>query len=142
MSFKKVVAVAAMLAATPSLAFDSRQTGASTMFYISIPLDYRVSKKEPQWSAGLQLQGKHEYQAVQLDSTMFNFLPTGGLEAKWIIAGVVAAGAALALGSKSKSTTQTLQAQQTQHQQAVTGGSGGGGGTAPCPTPVTDPCSK
>ena len=134
MSLKKVAAIVVMAAfAAPSLAFDARETGASTMFYVSIPLDYRASKKEQRWSAGLQLQGKRDYQAVQLDSSMFNFLPAGGLEAKWIVAGVVAVGGAVALGSKSKSTTQQLQAQQTQHQQQI---------AADCPTPTTNPCIR
>jgi hypothetical protein len=139
MALKKLAAVAAMVAiATPSLAFDVKDAGTSTMFYISIPLDYSLSKKEQQWAAGLQLQGKREYQAVNLDSRMLNFLPLGGLEAKWIIAGVVAAGAAVAVGSKDKGTTSSLQAQQTQQQQIQA--------AKPvdpnCPTPVTDPCRK
>ena len=143
MALKKLAAIAAMVAvATPGLAFETKDAGTSTMFYVSIPLDYNLSKKEQQWSAGLQLQGRREYQAVMLDSRMFNFLPMGGLEAKWIIAGVVAAGAAFAVGSKDKSTTSSLQTQQTAHQQAVqqSNGSSGGGGTS-CPTPVSDPCA-
>ena len=139
MALKKLAAVAAMVAAaTPSLAFDTKDAGTSTMFYVSIPLDYSLTRKEQHWAAGLQLQGKREYQVVNLDSRMFNFLPMGGLEAKWIIAGVVAAGATAAVGGKDKSTTAKLQAQQASHQQAI--GSGGTG--APCPTPITDPCKK
>jgi hypothetical protein len=139
MALKKLAAVAAMVAvATPSLAFDTRDTGTSTMFYISIPFDYSLTKKEQQWSAGLQLQGKREYQAVNLDSRMLNFLPLGGLEAKWIIAGVVATGAAVAVGSKDKGTTSSLQAQQTQQQQMLAAKP-----VSPnCPTPVSDPCRK
>lgn len=138
MALRKLAAIAAMVAvATPSLAFDTKESqGASTMFYISIPFDFNMTKKEQkQWSAGLQLQGKREYQAVNLDSTMFNFLPMGGLEAKWIIAGVVAVGAAAAAGSKDKGTTSSLQAQQTAHQQAITSG------TVDCST-TPDPCKK
>ena len=147
MQLKKLAAVAAMMAAaTPGVAFDGANTGASTMFYISIPLDYSRGKKDQKWSAGLQLQGKREYQAVSIDSSMFNFLPMGGLEAKWIVAGVVAAGAAVALGGKDKGTTQSLQTQQTAHQQQIQssgGGNSGGGTPAPdCPTPVTDPCRR
>ena len=139
MAFKKLAAVAVMVAvATPSLAFEVKDAGTSTMFYISIPLDYSLSKKEQQWGAGLQLQGKRDYQAVNLDSRMLNFLPLGGLDAKWIIAGVVAAGAAVAVGSKDKGTTSSLQAQQTQQQQLQA--------AKPvdpnCPTPITDPCRK
>ena len=139
MALKKLAAVAAMVAvATPSFAFDARDNATSTMFYISIPLDYSLSRKEQQWGAGLQLQGKREYQAVNLDSRMLNFLPLGGLEAKWIIAGVVATGAAVAVGSKDKGTVSSLQAQQTQQQQIQAAKP-----VSPnCPTPITDPCRK
>ena len=144
MALKKWAAVAAMVAASsPSLAFDTREAGSSTMFYVSIPLDTQLSRKEQRWSAGLQLQGKREYQAVQLDSSLFNFLPMGGLEAKWIIAGVVAVGAAAAVGAGGKGTTSNLQNQQTAHQQSLQQQAGTpGGSAAPCPTPVTDPCKR
>jgi hypothetical protein len=139
MAFKKMAAVAAMVAvATPSLAFDTKDAGTSTMFYVSIPLDFGLTRKEQHWAAGLQLQGKREYQVVNLDSRMFNFLPMGGLEAKWIIAGVVAAGATVAVGGKDKSTAAKLESQQAAHQQAMASGGSG----APCPTPVADPCRK
>jgi membrane protease subunit (stomatin/prohibitin family) len=49
---------------------------------------------------------------------MLNFLPLGGLEAKWIIAGVVATGAAVAIGSKDKGTSSSLQSQQASQAQA------------------------
>jgi hypothetical protein len=110
MTLKKLAAIAALVAvATPSLAFDTKDQGSSTMFYISIPLDYSLTRKQQEWSAGLQLQGKRDYQAVNLDSKMLNFLPMGGLEAKWIVAGVVAVGAAAAVASKDKGTTAQLQ---------------------------------
>jgi hypothetical protein len=136
MVLKKLAAAAAVLAfATPSVAFDVREAGASTMFYISIPLDYRLSRKEQQWTAGLQLQGKREYQAIRIDSTMLNFMSLNDIDAKWMIAGLVAAGAAVAIGSKDKATTSSLQQQQTQQQQS-------GGGSGGCTKPVADPCAK
>jgi hypothetical protein len=136
MVLKKLAAAAAVLAfATPSVAFDVREVGASTMFYISIPLDYRLSRKEQQWTAGLQLQGKREYQAIRIDSTMLNFMSLNDIDAKWMIAGLVAAGAAVAIGSKDKATTSSLQQQQTQQQQS-------GGGSGGCTKPVADPCAK
>ena len=136
MAFKKLAAFAAMLAvATPGLAFDHRDAGTSTMFYVSIPLDFGLTRKEQHWAAGLQLQGKREYQVVNVDSRMFNFLPMGGLEAKWIIAGVVAAGATVAVGGKDKSTAARLDSQQAAHQQAMASGGSG----APCPrAPIAD----
>lgn len=137
MALTKWAALAALMAvASPSLAFDLKDSGASTMFYISIPLDSSVARKDREWAYGLQLQGKREYQAVNIDSKMLSFLPMGGLEAKWIIAGVVAAGAAVAVSSKDKGTTSNLQTQQTQHQQAVAAQQP----AAECPTPITNPC--
>ena len=119
MALKKLAAIAALVAvATPSLAFDVKDTGPSTMFYISIPLDNAVARKDREWAYGLQLQGKREYAAVNIDSKMLNFLPLGGLEAKWIIAGVVATGAAVAIGSKDKGTSSSLQSQAQQQQAA------------------------
>ena len=140
MVLKKLAAAAAMLAiATPTPAFDAAETGASTMFYISIPLDFRLSRKEQQqWTAGMQLQGKRDYQAVRIDSTMLNAFSLNDIDAKWIIAGLVAAGAAAAIGSKDKSTTSNLQQQQTQNQQATQNG----GSPGPCSRPPTDPCKK
>lgn len=118
MGRKHVAAFAAVLAvSTETLAFDLKDAGPTTMFYVSIPLDAGLARKDRQPAFGLQLQGKREYPAVRIDSKILNFLPAGGLEAKFIIAGIVAVGAAVALGSKDKSTTKALQAQQTQHQQ-------------------------
>ena len=143
MTLKKLAAAAAMLAiATPSLAFDAgeAEAGASTMFYISIPLDFQLSRKErQQWTAGLQLQGKRDYQAIRIDSRMLNYFSLNDIDAKWMIAGLVAAGAAVAIGSKDKTTTSNLQQQQTQQEQQQQTGSGSGG---TCTRPVTDPCKR
>jgi hypothetical protein len=137
MALRKLAALAALIAIpTPSLAFDIKDAGSSTMFYVSIPLDSGIARKDREWAYGLQLQGKREYQAVNIDSKVFSFLPMGGLEAKWIIAGVVAAGAAVAVAGKDKGTTSSLQTQQTQHQQTVAVQK-----PAECPTPVTNPCN-
>jgi hypothetical protein len=106
------------------------------MFYVSMPLGYSPGAKDRELRYGLQLQGKRDYQAVNIDNKMFSFLPAGGLEAKWIVAGAVAAGAAVAVASKDKKTTSNLQTQQTQHKQAIES-------AAPaCPTPITNPCKS
>jgi hypothetical protein len=141
MALKKLAAIAAMLSlATPSLAFDPTEAaGASTMFYISIPLDLRLSRKEQQWTAGMQLQGKREYQAIRIDSMMLNAFSLNDIDAKWIIAGLVAAGAAAAIGSKDKGTTSSLQQQQTQ---AAASQQSGGSSGGQCQRPVSDPCKK
>lgn len=147
MGRKQLAAVAApmfitlLCAATPSVAFDNlSQQSPGVMFYFSLPLDARNAKEQVP-AAGFAIQGKRQYETVYVDSRMFNFTGTG-IEAKWIIAGVVAAGAAVAVASKDKSTTssyqeqqqaQQAQAAQQQQQQAQQGG-----GSEPCP--VTPNC--
>jgi uncharacterized protein YqhQ len=102
------------------------------MFYVSLPLDAR-NAKERSPAFGLSFQGKRQYETVNLDSRMFNFTATG-FEAKWIIAGVVAVGAAIAVGSKDKSTSASYQQQQQQQQQAQQQQN-----QEPCPAPPTEP---
>ena len=143
MALKKLAAAAAMLAAaTPSVAFDAREAGVSTMFYISIPLDFRLNRKERDWSVGLQIQGRHDHQAVRIDSAMLNAFSLNDIDAKWMIAGLVATGAAVAISASNKKTTSDLQQQQARQQ--TTTGQQGGGSTSPgqCHRPVTDPCAK
>jgi len=107
---------AAMAVSAPAAAFDDlRDTGPSTMFYLSIPLDARTAK-EQRPAFGLQVQGQRAYETVRIDSRMFSFLPLGGLELKWVVVGGVAVAAAVAAGSKDKAQEQ--QFQQAQQQQA------------------------
>jgi len=148
MAFRKLAAAAAMLAfATPGLAFDAGDSGtATTMFYISIPLGSDLPRKEREWSVGLQIQSRRDYQAVRVDSKMLNAFSLNDIDAKWWFAGAVAVGAAAAIGAKDKNTTSALQQQQTQQQlaQQATTGQQSGGNTGPgvCPRPVNDPCRK
>ena len=108
---------AATLAAAPAAALDDlRDTGPSTMFYLSIPLDARTPKEQAP-AFGLQLQGNRRYETVRIDSRMFNLLPAGGLELKWVLAGGVAVAAAVAASRKDKA--QEEQFQQAQQQQAA-----------------------
>jgi hypothetical protein len=131
MALRKLAAAAALAAfATPGAAFDAREAGASTLFYISIPLDSGLSPKERQWSAGLQLQGKRAHQAVNIDSSVLNFVSDGDIDGKLVVAGLVALGAAAAIGRKDTGTSQTQQQTQTEPQQ---------GGT--CTRPPADPCA-
>ena len=52
MVFRKLAAAAALIAAaTPAAAFDPGEQGTSTMFYISIPLDFRLPLEGAPWSA-------------------------------------------------------------------------------------------
>ena len=147
MAFRKLAAGAALLAfATPALAFDAGDSGAATtMFYISIPLGSTLRKSEQQWSVGLQIQGKRDYQALRIDSAMLNAFSLNDIDAKWWLAGAVAVGAAAAIGAKDKNTTSALQQQQTQQQQAqqqATTQQAGSTGPGVCPRPVNDPCSR
>ena len=108
---------AAMMLAAPAAAFDDlRDTGPSTMFYLSIPLDARTAKEQMP-AFGLQLQGNRPYETVRIDSRMFGFLPLGGLEVKWVVAGGVAVAAAVAASRKDKGQEQQFQAAQQQQAQ-------------------------
>ena len=110
------LAAATMLAA-PAAAFDDlRDTGPSTMFYLSIPLDAR-SAKEQMPAFGLQLRGNRASETVRIDSRMFSFLPLGGLELKWVVVGGVAVAAAVAAGRKDKDQEQQFHAQQQLQQE-------------------------
>jgi hypothetical protein len=131
--FRKYIAALAALTivSTPAAAFETlgQQQSPGVMFYFSVPLDAPKKQFEKNFAAGLQIQGKRSYESVTLDSRMFNNFFGTGLEAKWIIAGVVAAGAIVAVASKDKSTSNQQQQQQQQQaaaqQQAAQGGGGG-----------------
>ncbi|HYI87929.1 MAG TPA: hypothetical protein VEX61_12615 [Burkholderiales bacterium] len=152
MVWKHIAALAALiLISFPAAAFNdgpTQQTQGIT-FFVALPLDARDVKQQTLYS-GLAIQGKRPHETVRVDSRMFNDTRTvnffgTGIEAKWIVAGVVAAGAVAAVASKDKSTTQSYQQQQQQQQAAQQQAAqqqqqqnGGGGGTAPCP--VTPSC--
>ena len=146
---RKHLALAAALScvAAPSAAFDGlsdnlNPASQGVTFYISVPLDAPRAKDQT-FGAGFMVQGKRQADAFNFDSRMFNNFLGTGLEAKWVVAGVVAAGAAVAVGSKSKSTSQSYQQQQEQQQQQIAQQqqqqtTGGGGGT-PCPVKPSCP---
>ena len=56
-------------------------------------------------------------QALLQIRRMFNFLPLGGLEVKWVVVGGVALAAAVAAGRKDKAQEQSFE--QAQQQQAA-----------------------
>jgi len=138
MGRKQLAAFAALVCvATPSAAFDNlNQPSPGVTFYFSVPLDGRNAKEQP-FSAGLAIQGTRQYETVNIDSRMLNNFFGTGIEAKWIIAGVVAAGAMAAVASKDKSTSTSYQ-QQQQQQQIQQQQAQGGGNEPPCP--VTPNC--
>lgn len=135
MALKHITALAALtLISTPCAALDSlMQQSPGVMFYMSVPLDGKAVKKEGP-AFGMLMRGSREYEVVKLDSRMINNFIGGGIEAKWIIAGVVAAGAAVAVASKDKSTSTSQQ--QAQQAQAAQQQQNGGGSTEPCPKPT------
>lgn len=136
---KHLAALAAAAAvSSPCAAFDSlTPITPGVMFYLSIPLE-AVKAKDQTFSAGLAFQGRRDYETVRLDSRMINSFLGGGIEAKWLIGGVVAAGAVAAVASKDKSTTASQQqAQQAQATAEAQQQSGGGGTT--CSKPPTCP---
>jgi hypothetical protein len=139
---KHLAALAALtLVSTPAAAFDSiSQQTPGVMFYFSVPLD-AAKRKDQTFSAGLSLQGKRDYETVRIDSRMINHFIGGGIEAKWIIVGLVGAGAVAAVATKDKSTASSQEQQQqaaAAQQQAQQSGGGGSGGTC-APKPPTCP---
>jgi len=129
----QLAALAALvLVSTPCVAFELKEPSPGIMFYYSLPLDAR-NAKERSPALGIALRGKHDYQALTIDTRMINsFSALGGIEAKWIVGGVVAVVAALAVASKDKSTStsyQQQQAQQAQQQQ----------NPEPCPAKPAEP---
>ena len=115
MARKQIAALAALvLSSSPCAASDILQLSSpGVMFYVSMPLDARTVKKEGP-AFGMSMRGHREYQVVNVDTRMLNNFALGGIEAKWIVAGVVAAAATIAVASKDKSTSSSYQQQQAQ----------------------------
>ena len=105
MGLKKTALLAALMAlCAPAAAFD----GTQAVFYVSIPLQRQPSDL----TFGLRLQGGREHQAIDIDARMLHFLAAGGVEAKWILAGAVALGAAAAISSDRKAAQRAATAEQ------------------------------
>ena len=115
MGIKHVAASVAAAAATLIAAEASAQelVAPMTKFFIAIPLDARGAKEQMP-NFGLQFQGMKPYQTVKVDYQTFKFLPgaLAAMEVKYIVAGVVAVGAAAAVAHKDKKTSQSFQSQQ------------------------------
>jgi hypothetical protein len=121
MAFNRI-AVAAALAtafvAAPAAAQEITRAPMTT-FFVSIPLD-ATTQKDAAMNFGLQFQGSRPYQSVKVDYQTFRMLPAAlaALEAKYIIAGAVAVGAAVAIARKDSKTSANLAAQQQQQAEA------------------------
>ena len=111
-------AAAATLFAAPAF---SQSAGAhfsdfrapTTSLFVSIPLD-GATKKEQEMNFGLQFQGTRAYQTVKVDYQTFKFLPAAiaAMEAKYIIAGAVAIGAAVVVAKQDKGKSESFAQQQ------------------------------
>jgi hypothetical protein len=143
MSALRHAAAALALVATPAAAFDNpaQLQAPGVRFYVAIPLDAPAAKNNP-FTAGFAIQGTRPYESLSVDSRMLNRFIGGGLEAKFVVAGVVAAGALAAVASKDKSTEASYDSAKKKQAQKSggTGGGGGGGGGGGEPCPVTPRC--
>jgi len=110
-------AAAATLIAAP--AFSQEIRAPMTTFFVAIPLD-ATTRKEFTPNFGLQFQGSRPYQAVKVDYQTVRFLPgvLAAMEAKYIVAGAVAVGAAVAVAHKDRKTTTTFAEQQAEQKAA------------------------
>jgi hypothetical protein len=130
-----LVALLSLAFAAPIASAQEMRPGVpSVLYYMSIPLD-GVTRKDNEPIVGFALQGNRPYQAVRFDTRMMNFFGTG-LEAKWILAGALAAGGAVAVTRKDKSVTQQQQQQQVAQQKADEKKTT----TTPGTTTPSDPC--
>jgi hypothetical protein len=114
-----VAAAAATLFATPAFSQSFGELRSPmTGFFVAVPLD-GATRKEQQMNFGLQFQGLRPYQAVRVDYTTFKLLGAGiaGLEAKYIIAGAIAVGAAVAVARQDKGKSESFAAAQAQQQE-------------------------
>jgi hypothetical protein len=121
MLFRLATFAAAIIISAPAFASDFNTMGSSsTMFYMAVPLDAGLQKKDQAPYFGFIMQGSRPYETINISTRMFDdnkrfgFLPLGGLEAKWLIVGAVGVAAAVAVGSKDKSRTEQHQAAQQQ----------------------------
>ncbi|HKU47702.1 MAG TPA: hypothetical protein VJQ58_12520, partial [Burkholderiales bacterium] len=114
----KLAALTALaFTATPGVAFDglTPQQAPGMKFYISVPFDVQgIGTKKQTLGYGLQLQGQRAYESINIDNRLMNGFLAGGLEAKLLIGGLVAAGAVAAVASKDKDTTASYEAAKTE----------------------------
>ena len=114
----KLAALTALaFTATPGVAFDglTPQQAPGMKFYISVPFDVQgTGSKKQTLGYGLQFQGQRAYETVNIDNRLMNSFLGGGLEAKLLIGGLVAAGAVAAVASKDKVTTASYDAAKTE----------------------------
>lgn len=114
---KPTLALLLALLPAQALAQDFRAVEPSVLYFVSIPLGAH-SRAERDPVVGFALQGTRPYQAVRMDTRVMSLLEAGAIDAKWLIVGAVAAGAAVAAGGNDGSV-ERQQAQQAQAQAHV-----------------------
>jgi hypothetical protein len=135
MVIRKVAALLALIPATfavatpahgadPITSFNAPNS-ASTMFFVSIPLDGKT-RKDRETGYGLALQGKQ--QAFVVDTRVlknnFGLEAIAGLEIKWLLAGAAAVATAAAVGSSSSTRTEAQTAGQATQSTALAASTG------------------
>ena len=116
--FAFAAAAAAAFVAAPA-ASQEIYRAPTTTFFVAFPLDAR-NAKEATPNFGLQFQGSKAYQSVKVDYQTFRALPAAlaAIEAKYLVVGGVAVGAAVAVSKKDKKQSESFQQQQAQQAQA------------------------
>ncbi len=113
---KLSLALLLLLLAFPCGAQELRPTDPAILYYVVIPLD-GASRAERTPVVGFALQGRRASQSLRFDTRMLNLIGSGAFEAKWLLVGAVAAGAAVAAGGKDKSVSSHEKAQERALQQ-------------------------
>jgi hypothetical protein len=107
---RKALALLLLPVALPCAGQDLRLAEPSVLYFVSVPLGGARSERAPTF--GFALHGRRH--ALQVDSRILR-LAGGGVEAKWLIVGGVAAGAAV-LATRKDATVEAQRARQEQAQ--------------------------
>jgi hypothetical protein len=110
---RKALALLLLLVVLPCAGQDLRLADPSVLYFVSVPLGGARSERAPTF--GFALHGRRH--ALQVDSRIVR-LAGGGIEAKWLIVGGVAAGAAV-LATRKDATVEAQRAQQAQAEAAA-----------------------
>ena len=141
---KRIAALLALIPATfaaapahgadPITSFNTPNT-ASTMFFVSIPLDGKT-RKQRETGYGLALQGQQRTFVVDTRVLKNNFglEAIAGLEIKWLLAGAAAVATAAAVGSSSAPRAEAQTTAQATQSAAIAASSGTTTGSAPAPS--------
>jgi hypothetical protein len=108
---KPGLAILLAMLALPCTAQELRTTEPSVLYFVTIPFGGE-SRRDREPVIGFSFQGRQASQRLRMDSRILNFID-GGVEAKYLLVGAVAVGAAALAGSKDSSVeAQRAQAAQ------------------------------